>query len=436
MTRLTVRYESGAGSVTVGELLSSSRRIYFQYDAEFRARGLELSPFHLPTSIVEPVEERARTFAGLHGLFSDSLPDGWGLILMERALRARGVDAALLSPVDRLAYIGARGMGALTYHPSTERDDDVRVDIDLAEVADQSHRILEGSAETLLPELLRAGGSPMGARPKIVVGVRRDYRKLTTGTSDLPAGYRHWLIKFFAAEDPADTGAVEMAYAHMARTAGITMPKTYLFSARGGKAYFGVQRFDRDPANSSHRIHVHTLAGLLHADHRVPGQDYDDFLKATLLLTKQHDDVEEAFRRMVFNIFANNRDDHTKNFAFQMAEDGEWRLAPAYDLMFSTGMQGQHTMTIAGEGETPTWSHVARVAAKASIAPARARHIVDQVDRAVSRWPRYAEQYGVLRKSTKDIQKRLAAVRAAFGSTAGELRPRRVAGAALGRQKT
>jgi serine/threonine-protein kinase HipA len=305
-------------------------------------------------------------------------------------------------------------MGALTYHPPTERDDDDPLDIDLTEVAEQSHRILEGSVEDILPQLIRAGGSPMGARPKIVAGVRADYGHLVTGTADLPEGYSHWLIKFAAKEDPSDVGPIEAAYAEMARAAGITFPRTHLFPTRDGRRYFGVERFDRDPAHPSRRIHVHTFAGLLHHDYRLPGQDYTDLLKLTRILTTNHQDVVEAFRRMVFNVLAHNRDDHTKNFAFQMSQDGEWRLAPAYDVTYSTGPGGEHTMMVNGAGPAPTRKHVLAVGEGASLEPREVREVMEAVLTSVDQWPAVAKKHGVTAASKRAIQRRLEEVRVQF----------------------
>jgi serine/threonine-protein kinase HipA len=419
MARLEVRYETGDQSHVVGHLLTAQRTIYFQYATPFAALGIELSPFMLPLTRVEPVVEATRTYAGLHGLFNDSLPDGWGMLIMERALRARGIDPTLITPLDRLAYIGSRGMGALTYHPPTHGEDEAALALDLSEIAEQSERILAGSAEDILPELVRAAGSAMGARPKVVAGVRADFGALVTGTADLPPGHSHWLIKFAAKEDPADVGPIEAAYADMARAAGITVPPTHLFAARDGRSYFGVERFDRDPAAPARRHHVHTFAGLVHHDHRVPGQDYEDLLKVTRLLTRNHQDVVEAFRRMVFNVLAHNRDDHTKNFAFQMDADGTWRLAPAYDVTYSAGPGGEHTLMVAGEGRAPTRAHVDAVAAAASLEGREVRAVLDEVQEAVARWGDFAAHAGVSAASALEVQRRLVAVRTTLNDPNG-----------------
>lgn len=407
MARLEVRYETGGETLIVGQLLSVARTIYFQYDAAFRTRGFELSPFRLPVSMEEPVEERERTYHGLHGLFNDSLPDGWGMRIMDRAFRQRGVDPAALTPLDRLAFLGDRTMGALTYHPCSEPDEPA-LKLDLTAIAAQSQRILEGSAEKVLPAIVRAGGSPMGARPKIVAGVSEDFTHLVTGTPAIPLGYSHWLIKFSAEVDRPDAGAIEMAYAAMARAAGITFPRTHQFTTRDGRGHFGVERFDRDPRVPSRRIHTHTFAGLLHHDHRVPGQDYHDLLKVTRVLTRNHRDVAEAFRRMVFNVLAHNRDDHTKNFAFQMSSTGEWRLAPAYDVTFSHGPGGEHTLLVAGEGRAPTGASIEAVATRASLEPREVRETIERVQGAVATWSTVAKECGVSAGSRREIARSLA----------------------------
>ncbi|MEM8961712.1 MAG: type II toxin-antitoxin system HipA family toxin [Acidobacteriota bacterium] len=382
----------------VGRLAERERRIYFEYDEAFLRDPLWLSPFKLAP---EPglIEHRDRDFGPVFGLFDDSLPDGWGLLLIDRFLRRRGSALAELSVLDRLAFLGTRTMGALTYHPPTEpveRDDRV---LDLQAMARASEEVLEGSADEVLPRLVRAGGSPGGARPKVLVGVGPD-ETLLSGETDLPAGYRHWMAKFRGRDDPSDTGPLELAYAHMAADAGITMPPTRLFTA-GGDRYFGVERFDR---RGNRRHHVHTFGNLIHADFRVPSADYHQLLHVTRVLTRDHRDVVECFRRMVFNVLAHNRDDHVKNFAFRL-DGSEWRLAPAYDLIFSRGPCGEHTMTVDGEGRAPARRHLLEVAARAGID--RADTILDEVATAVERWPEHAEAVEVREETQTAVYKAL-----------------------------
>lgn len=398
MRRLEVRLDWGDEQVVVGTLAEQERRIYFEYDAAFLDAPLPISPFKLP---VRPglFEHAERDFAEVFGVFNDSLPDGWGLLLMDREFKKRGLDPATVSVLDRLAYIGTRGMGALTYHPPTATAEEERLWIDLDALARQAERVLEGSAEEVLPALRIAGGSPGGARPKVLVGVR-DGGQMISGTSDLPDGYRHLLVKFPAKEDAPDIGAVEAAYALMAQAAGVNVPSTTLFETRDGGRYFAAERFDRE---GNLRLHMHTLSGLLHASHRLPSMEYEGYLKATLLLTKDQRQVEEAFRRMVFNVLSHNRDDHVKNFSYLMDRDGVWRLAPAYDLVFSEGPRGQHTMAVAGEAERPTERDMLRVAEDCDVDSRRAREIIQQVRDAVGQWSRFASATDVSTATARRI---------------------------------
>ncbi|HEX8832252.1 MAG TPA: HipA N-terminal domain-containing protein, partial [Longimicrobium sp.] len=200
MRNLEVRLDEG---VTVGVLAERDRRIYFEYDAGWVERGTELSPLKLP--LRRGVQEGPPSpFNGLHGVFADSLPDGWGMLLMDRDFRQRGISRERVTPVDRLAYMGSRGMGALTYHPTTGPRDAGTDAVELDDFAAQAEAVLEGGAEEVLPELLRAGGSPGGARPKVVVGYRDTDGRLISGSDRLPDGYRGYIVKFGCREDHAD----------------------------------------------------------------------------------------------------------------------------------------------------------------------------------------------------------------------------------------
>jgi serine/threonine-protein kinase HipA len=317
----------------------------------------------------------------------------------------------MIAPLDRLAFLGTRAMGALTYHPPTDPEEGFGAAIELDEMAEQAERLLEGSAEEVLPELLRAGGSPGGARPKVLVGFREEDGAMVSGAGPLPAGFQAMLVKFGARTDAVDAGTVELAYSRMAAAAGIRVPPARLFSTPGGGRYFAAERFDRP---GGERRHVHTLAGLLHADFRIPSLDYEAYLRATLLLTRDHTEVVEAFRRMVFNVLACNRDDHARNFAFLMEPDGTWRHTPAYDLTFSTGPGGEHTMSVAGEGRAPDRRHFASLAAKVSISPQVRDAIFEQVHAAVGEWSAFAAEAGVDDGLIGDVDRRLTQIGAAI----------------------
>ena len=404
MKKLEVRLNRGPGDQrVVGQLAEDDRQIYFEYDPAFLAEPLWLSPFKLPPN---PGLHRHcdRAFGPIFGLFDDSLPDGWGLLLMDRFLRQQGSILAEVSPLDRLAFLGTRTMGALTYHPPTDpAERDPRL-LDLSEMAEASQRVLQGSSAEVLPQLMRAGGSPGGARPKVLVGVRGE--EIRSGEDDLPAGFAHWIVKFRGDRDLTDAGPVEFAYSNMAREAGITMPPTRLFETPEGRRFFGIERFDR---RANRRFHVHTFGNLIHADFRIPSCDYQQLLEVTRILTKNHQDVVECYRRMVFNVLAHNRDDHVKNFAFRINERGEWQLAPAYDLIFADGPAGEHSMTVGGEGRAPGRDHLLQLAEPAGITRRVAEGIMGDVGAAVSRWCVHAREARVGESSVETVGERIQA---------------------------
>jgi serine/threonine-protein kinase HipA len=400
---LEVRLDWGERQVVVGTLAEQGRGTYFEYAPSFLDAPLPISPFKLP---VRPglFEHTDREFSPLFGVFDDSLPDSWGLLLMDREFKRQGRPLSGISPLDRLAYLGTRGMGALTYHPPEPDVQGDTMNVDLRVLAQEAERVLEGRAEDVLPALRLAGGSPGGARPKVLVGVRDD-GGMIAGSPQLPEDYRHFLVKFTTPPDNPDSGAVEAAYARMAAEAGVDLPHTRLFETRDGARYFGVERFDR---RGRSRLHMHSLGGLWHASHRVASIDYEGFLKTTLALTRDHRQVEEAFRRMVFNVVAHNRDDHVKNFSFLMSMEGAWTLSPAYDLIFSEGPGRQHTMDVAGEAERPGDRDMLRVAELCDVDGRKARGIIQQVREAVERWPDVARDLGVPEPTARQIRKLLA----------------------------
>lgn len=419
LRKLEVRLEHGPDDgELVGRLAEHERTIYFEYDASFLGSGRSISPLKLPATAGVVA---APTALGLHGVFADVLPDGWGLLLMDRFFRAQGLVPERLSSLDRLAYLGTRTMGALTFHPCTAEPGGELPPLGLQRLASEADKVLEGRASELLPELLAAGGSPAGARPKVLVSVRGD--SLIYGADPPRPGYEAWLIKFAARSEPRDTGAIEYVYSRLARRAGLDVPESRLFVGEGGARYFGVRRFDR-PAGG--RLHVHTLAGVLHADFRTPNLDYDLLLRVTRRLTRAQPEVERAFRQLVFNVLAHNRDDHGKNFSFVMQRGGEWTLSPAYDLTFSEGPGGEHTMAVLGEARQPRWEHMLRLAATASIAEGDARRIVDEVREALARWPEEARAVDISAATSRKLGARLqAAGRAAQVPGTEVVRPAR-----------
>ncbi|MEO7083006.1 MAG: HipA domain-containing protein, partial [Gemmatimonadaceae bacterium] len=310
--------------------------------------------------------------------------------------------------------------------PLDSREDTWTWTSDLATIADNANRLYRGSAEDVLPQLLAGGGSPGGARPKVLAAVRfgaDGSAEVVAGVApDLrgvaphwPDGFEPWIIKFPTDEDGPQDGVVEALYSTMAGNAGIDVPRTHLFAANNGQRYFGIQRFDRHGPGGSGRLHVHTFGGLLHADYRVPSCDYRELLRVTMRLTRDMRAVEEAFRRMVFNVLAHNRDDHVRNFAFLMDANGAWRLSPAYDLTHSHGMNGEHTTSIAGEGRSPTLEHFRTIALEANIAWPRAKEVIDQVDAAICGWRSLATEADLSAAAAVRLERVFANQRASAG---------------------
>jgi len=271
MRRLSVIYKPG--NMLVGTLLQSGRETLFEYDSNFIETGLNLSPYTLP--LQRGIQKSApRMRGGLHGLFDDSLPDGWGLLLMDRELRKRGHAGPYL-PLDRLAYVGDTAMGALSYEPaeSPEPDDEL---FDLRAMAQDAVKFYEGEIDQVLPALARAGCSPGGARPKVLVGINGQ-NHMVSGESDLPDGYDHWIIKFAAKNEIKNAGRREYVYYLMAQDSGLAMMESRLFDV-DGVSYFGTRRFDRV---GNKRIHMHTAGNLIDADFRQPSMSYLNLCKLT-----------------------------------------------------------------------------------------------------------------------------------------------------------
>ncbi len=396
---LNVSLAYGDKPLEVGRLALVRRKIYFEYSAGFIASGLEISPAKLPlqSGAKAPVTD---IFDGLFGVFNDSLPDGWGRLLLDRQVQGRGIPPEKLGPLDRLTHVGKFGMGALVYEPCKPQLSKHPTQLDLDRLAEESARISEGEVKQISVELFELSGSSAGARPKIMVGISEDSTQFIHGQQDLPKGFEHWMIKFTSNQDRRDSGNIEYAYSLMARAAGIEMMPTQLFSAKKGVGYFGVKRFDRI---RNRRVHMHSLSGLIDANHQMPSIDYDHVLRASYFLTKNMSEVKKAFRLACFNVFAHNRDDHAKNFAFLMDEQGDWRLSPAYDLTFSNGPGGEHCTTVSGEGKNPEAEHLLSLASIFSIPVKEANQIIDQVQSVVSDWKKYAEMAGVMRASTTVI---------------------------------
>lgn len=377
MKQIQVRYQGHGETWVLGQLAADGQRTLFEYSPEALARGLELSPINLPLrALAYPTRQgEYADLYGLPGLIYDSLPDGWGLRLMDRALHALGREPDSLGVLDKLAWPGNRALGALTFEPA-DAVPLARADLDLLQLATEARAIQQDDAHSILPAMLIAGGSPGGARPKVLVGYDPSSGAMSTRPSAAGA-LQPWLVKFPAMGDDTDSCALEAAYADLARACGIEMMPTQYFSLDHGLSAFATQRFDRNALGQ--RVPVHSLAGLLHVYFRAPSIGYSDFFRATRMLSRDQREVASAVQRCVFNVLMHNQDDHAKNFAFVLTATGQWRLSPAYDLTWNSGRNGQHFMDIAGEGKNVTRAHLISAAQTAGIVPRQTERMIDQM---------------------------------------------------------
>lgn len=345
--------------IKVGQIaLTPDALCAFEYEPAYLASGVSISPFNLPLKSGVFVAKRI-PFNGGFGVFDDSLPDGWGNLILDRYLKSKGIDSTKLTLLQRLALVGSTGRGALEYRPDYSKSTTDEI-INFDNLATEAEKVLttDYNGETL-DTLYKYGGSSGGARPKVFVKIDG----------------KEWLVKFKATMDPDNIGKVEYNYSLLAKKCGINMPETNLFEEK----YFGVERFDR---SHSGKIHTVSAAGLLNANYREPSLDYEALLKLCHILTRNMEEVYALFRLMAFNVAIKNRDDHAKNFSFQLINN-EWKLSPAYDLLPSAGFNGYHTTTVNGNGE-PTIKDMLVVGEKTGLNKHRANEIIQEINEIIS----------------------------------------------------
>ncbi len=340
----------------VGTLAKTpDRLVAFEYDNDWLATEFSISPFSLPIQkkVFLPKYE---PFDGLFGVFNDSLPDGWGRLLVDRLLLKNKINPNEIDNLNRLAVVQESGMGALTYKPEHKFETQEQ-ESDYDRLATECSKILESQNSDNLDELFKLGGSSGGARPKILTKINNE----------------DWIIKFPSSLDPKNIGEQEYKYSLVAKDCGIKMTETQLFPSKICSGYFGIKRFDRQ---NGRKVHMVSVSGLLETSHRLPNLDYNILMKLTLELTKNYQDIEQLYRLMCFNVFAHNRDDHSKNFSFLYDENKkEWHLSPAYDLTYSSSFNGEHATTINREGKNPSLDDILAVAKNIGLKEKQARDI-------------------------------------------------------------
>ena len=340
--------------------LTSEGLCAFEYDADFLENGFSISPYVLPLEKKVFIADRD-PFDGNFGVFDDSLPDGWGTLLLDRFLKEQGKDLSKLTILDRISLIGSNGRGALEYRPDNSFAANAHFK-DFDKISSECKKILEERKIDAhsLEELYKNGGSSGGARPKVFAKIDG----------------REWLVKFKSSFDPKDIGEIEYKYSLLAKKCQIEMPETRLINGK----YFAVERFDR---TSNGRVHTISASGLLNAYYRLPSLDYSDLLAVCKDLTKDKNQVVQLFRRMVFNVLIENKDDHSKNFSFQY-KDGAWRLSPAYDMLPSAGFNDMHTTSVNGKGN-PSMDDIVEVAKQVSISGKLAKNIYSEIKSILSK---------------------------------------------------
>jgi len=391
----------------------------FEYYPEFTQSGLAVSPLMLPLSkrvYQFPELAESNTFKGLPGVIADSLPEKFGNRLLDTYLAKHGRKLIDMNPLERLCYVGVRGMGALEYQPDQEtRNLSKPIPLQISDLVDVAQSILkdrEGVNASLndsgIETLVTVGTSAGGAKAKAVIAINDKTNDILSGQVAVPEGYEHWLLKFdeIDNEEHASSkqiGRIEYAYSEMAYAAGINIMECRLLPD-DNKAHFMTRRFDRVDGNA--KVHVVTLAGMAHADRDPPGSiGYERLFQTIRDIGLSQADLNEAYRRMVFNICSRNQDDHTKNHSFLMFADGNWQFSPAYDLCFSykPGNQfiEQHQMSCNGKRDNFNLEDLI-IAAKAADVK-NPKDIINEVEQATSRWYEFAENAGVTLERIESI---------------------------------
>ncbi len=406
---------SAGNRCLVGTLAQNRQGVFFQYHADYLASFANLSPFNLRFDSTLQLGPRD-PHHGLHGVFADSLPDGWGLLLMDRVFRQSGILPMQITAMDRLAFVGASALGALSYEPVSElKAVDDKAIISVAEIGLEAQAVFDGQTTEVLAALVNAGSSG-GARPKAQLYFHQDNEAVcsTRAVADSSA----YLVKFTSSQIALghEEGLCEAVYLTLAQQAGIDVPKWRLIDApkqSGAAKWLALQRFDTQvlPNGKEGRWHLHSACGLLDADFRMPSLDYVDLIKASSLLCKSPCAGQAQFRRAMFNLFALNQDDHSKNSAFLQHDDGQWQLAPFYDVTFSPTPYGEHATAFVGFGKQPSLKAIQQLASHANFANwPQAQQMIAEVVAAISQFGRVASELGVSKAIISLINQQLAQV--------------------------
>ena len=409
----------------------SKKLAFFQYAPRFLSKGWDLSPIQMPISqgsaihsfpeLRKSKQSNDDTFKGLPGLLADSLPDKYGHSLINSWLAQQGRAANSMNPVEKLCFIGHRGMGALEFEPAQVKGGLKSFGLEVSSLVEIAKKIkdersafksdLNTKENENLKDLFKVGTSAGGARPKAIIAYNEKTLEVRSGQAQVPKGFEHWLIKLDGVSseqfgESSHWGRVEFAYYLMALDCGIKMSKSRLFE-ENGRAHFMTKRFDRD-GNTKH--HIQTLCGLQHYDYNeMFNFSYEQVFQTMRKLRLSYPEAEQMYRRMVFNVLATNYDDHTKNFSFLLKKDQKWELAPAYDLCFSFDPSNhwvsQQTLSVNSKRLHINETDLLKVGKENSIK--KAAQIIAEINAVVLNWPKYAEKASVQQRLTDYIEMNL-----------------------------
>jgi serine/threonine-protein kinase HipA len=403
----------GGVSLPTGEGIAT-----FEYAPGFAESGIELSPLEMPATAGRRYRFPSlspESFEGLPGLLADSLPDSYGNALIDAWLATQDREPGSFDAVERLCYIGRRGMGALEFRPATGPRPTKSHAIDVAALAELAAEVMAQRAdlvasltkpgrERALKEILRVGTSAGGARAKALIALNPETGEVRSGQLDVDPGFEHWILKFDGIEDSTRDlgasrgyGAIEWAYSEMARAAGVEMTECRLLN-ENERRHFMTRRFDRTAEGD--KLHMQSLAGLAHLDYRQPGaHSYEQAFQVIRRLGLPRRVIEQQFLRMVFNVVARNQDDHVKNIAFLMDRDGHWSLSPAFDVVYAYNPTGRwtsaHQMSVNGKRDEITRADLHEVAELVSIKRSKADELIAQATEATESWPNLAADAGI-----------------------------------------
>lgn len=406
----------------------------FQYDNRFLTKEYDLSPIKMPVrngnriysfpDLRRPKEEQTATFDGLPGLLADSLPDKYGNQLINVWLAQNGRPPDSMNPVEKLCFIGSRGMGALEFEPTLLKSSKQPFSIELKSLVETAQRLaskresfevnLIRDEQQAVSEILKIGTSAGGVRPKAVITYNRKNGEVRSGQTNAPKGFEHWIIKFDGVSDAQfgsshGFGRVEFAYYLMAKDCQIQMMDSELLE-ENGRAHFMTRRFDREPDNTKH--HIQTFCGIRHFDYNnLYGFSYEQLFQTMRMLKMTYPEAEQMYRRMVFNVMATNYDDHAKNFSFRLRQNGRWELSPAYDVCYSYDPDNiwvsQHSLSINGKHKGINRADLMEVAVANNIK--KGERIIDEIREIVCNWEQYAHTTHVSASLTDSIKRTLTA---------------------------